>query len=179
MANSTMGELIFFMRGNKVKSKRSLELIRSKIRHEFHKELERPPRKRFAPSMSGRVRDTLIWNEFVMNLCFRRDNWTFDELLSRSTYGKSRKSSNSLYDTNPCSPHSCYDSVLSPISVCPDPARKVFRVLSLVIVSNEVHIQPSLTVLLTHILSYNMQSWILRPILLQSCMVYIDMVYII
>ena len=60
MANSTMGELIFFMRGNKVKSKRSLELIRSKIRHEFQKELERPPRKRFVASIPGRVRDALI-----------------------------------------------------------------------------------------------------------------------
>ena len=66
MANSMMGELIFFMRGNKVKSKRSLELIRSKIRHEFQKELERPPRKRFALSISGRVRDALIDSN---NLC--------------------------------------------------------------------------------------------------------------
>ena len=47
MANSSMGELIFFMRGNKVKSKRRLEIVRSKIRDEFQKELERPRRKRF------------------------------------------------------------------------------------------------------------------------------------
>ena len=47
MANSSMGELIFFMRGNKVKSKRSLEIVRSKIRDEFQKELDRPRRKRF------------------------------------------------------------------------------------------------------------------------------------
>ena len=47
MANSTMGELIFFMRGNKVKSKKSLEKVKSKIRDEFKKELERPRRKRY------------------------------------------------------------------------------------------------------------------------------------
>ena len=65
---------------------------------------------------------------------FRRDNWTLDELLNRSTYKKSRKESNhSLFDANPYSPHSCYDSVLSPISVCHEPAREVARVLSLMI----------------------------------------------
>ena len=52
MANSSMGELIFFMRGNKVKSKRSLEIVRSKIKDEFQKELDRPRRKRFVLNCS-------------------------------------------------------------------------------------------------------------------------------
>ena len=52
MANSSMGELIFFMRGNKVKSKRNLEIVRSKIRDEFQKELDRPRRKRFVLNFS-------------------------------------------------------------------------------------------------------------------------------
>ena len=69
-----------------------------------------------------------------------------DELLSRSTDKKSRKESNhSLFDTNPYSPHSCYDSVLSPISVCNEPAREGARVLSLMIVFLDVKIQQSLS----------------------------------
>ena len=57
MANSSMGELIFFMRGNKVKSKRSLEIVRSKIKDEFQKELDRPRRKRFVLKLN-----VLFWN---------------------------------------------------------------------------------------------------------------------
>ena len=53
MANSSMGELIFFMRGNKLKSKRSLEIVRSKIRDEFQKELDRSRRKRLILTKNG------------------------------------------------------------------------------------------------------------------------------